>query len=52
LVFPIARLRRVYFAAYDPTGGAIVQGSHFFDEPTDQHKPEVTGGIDEQKAIN
>ncbi|MFY9287713.1 MAG: nucleoside deaminase [Alphaproteobacteria bacterium] len=45
-----ARLRRVYFAAYDPKGGAIDHGPRFFNQPTCHHKPEIIGGIDEQKA--
>ena len=45
-----ARLRRVYFAAYDPKGGAIDHGPRFFTQPTCHHKPEVIGGIDEDAA--
>jgi tRNA(Arg) A34 adenosine deaminase TadA len=45
-----ARLRRVYFAAYDPKGGAIDHGPRFFTQPTCHHAPEVIGGIDEQRA--
>jgi tRNA(adenine34) deaminase len=45
-----ARLRRVYFAAYDPKGGAIEHGARFFTQPTCHHAPEVIGGMDEQKA--
>lgn len=42
-----ARLRRVYFGAYDPKGGGIEHGPRIFDQPTTNHKPEVYGGIDE-----
>jgi tRNA(adenine34) deaminase len=45
-----ARLRRVIFAAYDPKGGAIDHGPRFFTQPTCHHKPEVIGGVEEQKA--
>src|SRR5262249_29393036 len=45
-----ARLRRVYFAAYDPKGGAIDHGPKFFSQPTCHHKPELIGGVEEQKA--
>jgi tRNA(adenine34) deaminase len=45
-----ARLRRVYFAAYDPKGGAVDHGPRFFAQPTCHHKPEVIGGVEEQKA--
>jgi tRNA(adenine34) deaminase len=45
-----ARIRRVYFAAYDPKGGALEHGPRFFSQPTCHHSPEVIGGIDEQRA--
>ena len=45
-----ARLRRVYFAAYDPKGGAVDHGPRFFTQPTCHHKPEVVGGVEEQRA--
>ncbi len=45
-----ARLRRVYFGAYDPKGGAIDHGPRFFTQPTCHHKPEVIGGMEEAKA--
>jgi tRNA(adenine34) deaminase len=45
-----ARLRRVYFAAYDPKGGAIDHGPRFFAQTTCHHRPEIIGGIDAQKA--
>lgn len=45
-----ARLRRVYFGAYDPKGGAIDHGPRFFAQPTCHHKPEVIGGMEEDRA--
>jgi tRNA(Arg) A34 adenosine deaminase TadA len=45
-----ARLRRVYFAAFDPKGGAIEHGPRFFTQPTCLHKPEVYGGFEEERA--
>lgn len=45
-----ARLRRVYFAAYDPKGGAVDHGPRFYSQPTCHHIPEIMGGIDEQRA--
>lgn len=47
-----ARIRRVYFAAYDPKGGAIDHGPRFFHQPTCHHAPEVIGGIEEHRAVN
>lgn len=40
-----ARIRRLYFGASDPKGGAIEHGPHIFDQPTTLHKPEIYGGI-------
>lgn len=45
-----ARIRRVYFAAYDPKGGGVEHGACFFSQPTCHHAPEVVGGIEEQRA--
>lgn len=45
-----ARLRRVYFGAYDPKGGAVEHGGKFFNQPTCHHTPEVVGGMEEQAA--
>jgi len=44
------RLRRVYYGAEDPKGGAIDNGVRFFSQPTCHHAPEVVGGIAEEKA--
>jgi tRNA(Arg) A34 adenosine deaminase TadA len=45
-----ARLRRLYFAAPDPKGGAVEHGPRFFAQPTCHHAPEVYGGIRESEA--
>jgi tRNA(adenine34) deaminase len=45
-----ARLRRLYFGAYDPKGGAVEHGPRLFDQPTTHHRPEIYGGIEEQRA--
>jgi tRNA(Arg) A34 adenosine deaminase TadA len=47
-----ARLRRVYFGAYDPKGGGVEHGVRFFGQATCHHRPEVYGGIDEAKAAD
>src|SRR6185295_564259 len=43
-----ARIRRVYYGAYDPKSGGVEHGPKIFDHPTCHHKPEVYGGIEEQ----
>jgi tRNA(adenine34) deaminase len=45
-----ARIRRVYYGAADPKGGAVDNGVRFFSQPTCHHRPEVYGGIDETEA--
>ena len=45
-----ARIRRLYFGASDPKGGAVEHGPRFFAQPTCHHAPEIYGGIGEAKA--
>jgi tRNA(Arg) A34 adenosine deaminase TadA len=45
-----ARLRRLYWAASDPKGGAVEHGPRFFSQPTCHHTPELYGGIRESEA--
>jgi len=46
----LARLRRLYFGAYDPKGGAVEHGPRLFDQPTTHHRLEIYGGIEEGRA--
>ncbi len=45
-----ARIRRLYFGAADPKGGAIEHGPRFFQQPTCHHAPEVIGGMGDTRA--
>lgn len=45
-----ARVRRLYFGALDPKGGAVESGVRLFNQPTCHHAPEVYGGISESEA--
>jgi tRNA(adenine34) deaminase len=45
-----ARIRRLYYGAADPKGGAVDNGVRFFASPTCHHVPEVYGGIGETEA--
>ena len=45
-----ARIRRLYYGADDPKGGAVESGVRFFASPTCHHRPEVYGGIHEQES--
>jgi len=45
-----ARLRRLYFGAYDAKGGGVEHGARIFAQATCHHRPEVYGGIEERRA--
>jgi tRNA(adenine34) deaminase len=45
-----ARIRRLYFGATDPKGGAVESGVRFFAQPTCHHAPEVYSAVGEQEA--
>ncbi len=47
-----ARIRRLYFAAYDPKGGGVEHGPRIFDATSCHHRPEVYGGIAERPAAD
>src|ERR1700675_852674 len=45
-----ARIRRLYYGAPDPKGGAVDNGVKFFAAATCHHRPEVYGGIGAREA--
>src|SRR5215212_3007884 len=45
-----ARIRRLYYGASDPKGGAVESGVRFFASPTCHHAPEVYPSVGESKA--
>jgi tRNA(adenine34) deaminase len=45
-----ARIRRLYYGAADPKGGAIESGVRFFEQASCHHRPELYGGIGEVEA--
>lgn len=45
-----ARIRRLYFGAYDPKGGGVEHGARVFAQATCHHAPEVYGGLMEREA--
>ena len=46
----LARIRRLYFAAGDEKGGAVLHGPRLFGQPTCHHAPEVYSGIGEGES--
>ncbi|WP_281978490.1 nucleoside deaminase [Pseudorhizobium flavum] len=45
-----ARIRRLYYGAEDPKGGAVDHGGRFYAQPTCHHVPEVYSAIAERQA--
>ena len=45
-----ARIRRLYYGAADPKGGAVESGVRFFASPTCHHAPEIYPGLGERAS--
>jgi len=45
-----ARIRRLYYGAADPKGGAVESGVRFFAQPTCHHVPEVYSALGESRS--
>lgn len=45
-----ARIRRLYYGALDPKGGAIDSGVRFFGSPTCHHVPDIYPAVGEDRA--
>ena len=45
-----ARIRRLYFGAYDPKSGGVDHGAKVFSHATCHHKPEIYSGIMETES--
>jgi tRNA(adenine34) deaminase len=46
----LARINRLYFAAADPKGGAVINGPRLYAQPTCHHRPEIYSGMGEEQA--
>lgn len=44
------KIRRLYYGAEDPKGGAVDNGVRFFDQPTCHHVPEVISGVSASRS--
>ncbi|NLS02525.1 nucleoside deaminase [Rhizobium sp. P32RR-XVIII] len=47
-----ARIRRLYYGAEDPKGGAVDNGVRFYAQPTCHHAPEVYSGLNEVRSAD
>jgi tRNA(adenine34) deaminase len=47
-----ARIRRLYYGAADPKGGAVDSGVRFFAAPTCHHAPDVYPSVGETEAAS
>ena len=45
-----ARIRRLYYGAYDPKSGGVDHGTRTYQHSTCHHKPEVYSGIMEEEC--
>ena len=48
----LARIRRLYYGAADPKGGAVESGVRFFAAPTCHHAPEIYSAVGEREAAD
>jgi tRNA(adenine34) deaminase len=48
----LARIRRLYYGAADPKGGAVESGVRFFASTTCHHAPEVYSAVGETEAAS
>ncbi|MFL2782565.1 MAG: nucleoside deaminase [Rhodospirillales bacterium] len=46
----LARIRRLYYGAYDIKSGGVDHGARIFNHSNCHHKPEVYGGIKEETS--
>ena len=47
-----ARIRRLYYGAEDPKGGAVDNGVRFYAQPSCHHAPEVYSGFNETESAD
>lgn len=45
-----ARIRRLYIGAEDEKGGAVLNGTRFFEQDTCHHSPEVYSGFQAERS--
>jgi tRNA(Arg) A34 adenosine deaminase TadA len=45
-----ARMRRLYYGAFDPKGGGVEHGARIFNQSSCHHAPELYGGLAETRS--
>jgi tRNA(Arg) A34 adenosine deaminase TadA len=48
----LARIRRLYYGAADPKGGAVEHGPRFFSQATCHHRPDIYSGFAAREAAD
>lgn len=51
-VISFARIRRLFFGAYDPKGGGVDHGPRIYEQSTCHHRPEIVGGLSESECAD
>ncbi|RED48513.1 nucleoside deaminase [Aestuariispira insulae] len=51
-VISFARVRRLFFGAYDPKGGGVDHGPRIYEQSTCHHRPEIVGGLSESECAD
>ncbi len=47
----LARVRRLFFGAWDAKGGGVENGPRIFEHASAFHRPEIFGGVAEKKSV-
>ena len=47
-----ARIRRIYYGAYDPKSGGVDHGPRLYEQGSCHHRPEVYGGLQETECAS
>ena len=51
-VISASRIRRLYFGAYDPKSGGVLNGARIFEHPQCHHKPEIYDSLNVKECAS
>ena len=51
-VISASRIRRLYFGAYDPKSGGVLNGARIFEHPQCHHKPEIYDSLNVKECTS